>query len=129
MNELAVIKHLKNNEYFIEVEEYIKTDHNYWLVATFCNGGPLSDLITHFPGTLNAGILRKIMRKLTAAQDWLTKAKLFHSDLTPSNIMLHVPSETHNLNRLDFYNNKLKEAEVKIIDFANIAQLRKKPDG
>lgn len=71
------------------------------------------------------------MRYLTAAQDQLTKAKLFHSDLTPNNIMLHVPSETHKLNRLDFYKNKLmlKEAKVKIIDFANIDQLRKKSDG
>lgn len=45
--------------------------------------------------------------------------------------MLHFPSETHKLNRLDFYNNKLKlmGVEVKIIDFANIEQLRKKPDG
>lgn len=59
-NELAVKEHLLNKSYFVEIEEFVTTTNNYWLVMTFCNGGPLSDLITHFRGT---------NRTLTAAQD------------------------------------------------------------
>ncbi len=64
------------------------------------------------------------MRQLTEAQDELTTAKLFHPDLNPANIMLHVPSETHQLDRNYFYKNKINEAKVKIIDFSNIDQLK-----
>ena len=61
-NELAVNEHLLNKRYFVEVEEFVKTTNNYWLVMTFCNGGTLSELITHFRGTLEAKNLRSIMR-------------------------------------------------------------------
>ncbi len=50
---MVALSSLADSNYVQEFEEFVKTDHNFWLVQAFYNGGNLENLIEKHPNGID----------------------------------------------------------------------------
>ena len=86
---MVALSSLGDSNYVQEFEEFVKTEHNFWLVQPFYNGGSLQNLIDKHPNGIDPEKLRYITFQIVDAFSLLLRKNLLQVDLKPNNIMLH----------------------------------------
>ena len=103
----------------------LKKKANYWyLVREFCNGGPLSDILTkykaQFKRSFSEEIVQYLMKQIVSAIQYLHFNKIVHRDLKLDNILVNFPTEK------DKNSLNLMGCTVKIQDFGVAKKLNGK---
>jgi len=88
VNEISILKKIKNNANVVKFLELLRTSNNYYFVYEYCNGGTLSNQITQQHHFSEAKSL-EILAQLLVAFKSLLQFKIMHRDVKPSNILFH----------------------------------------
>ena len=119
-NEIQLLSMI-NHTNIIKLIGLKKTQHNWYLVTEYCNGGSLSDnlkkYMASFHKPFSEEIVQYFMKQIVNALNYLHLNKIIHRDLKLDNILLNFPSdkEKNSLN--------LMKSVVKIIDFGFATKL------
>jgi len=73
VNEILALSSLADSYY---VEEFVKTEHNLWLVQPFYNGGNLQNLIEKHPNGIDPEKLKYITFQIVDAFSFLLRKNL-----------------------------------------------------
>lgn len=76
VNEMVALSSLQCADYVQEFEEFVKTDHNFWLVQPFYNGGNLGQLIDEHRYGLDLESLRHVTFQILDAFALLLRKNL-----------------------------------------------------
>ena len=119
-NEIQLLSMI-NHTNIIKLIGLKKTQHNWYLVTEYCNGGSLSDnlkkYMASFHKPFSEEIVQYFMKQIVNALNYLHLNKIIHRNLKLDNILLNFPSdkEKNSLN--------LMKSVVKIIDFGFATKL------
>jgi serine/threonine protein kinase len=89
------------NKHVVAIHEIVEDEEAFYIVMEECNGGPLLDLLLR-ESAMPAKELKRIVREILLAVEFLHDLGLIHRDIKPENIML---------------SNKNGESIIKLIDF------------
>jgi len=91
----------ERNKHVVAIREILEDDEAFYIVMEECNGGPLLDLLLR-ESAMTAKELKRIVREILLAVDYLHDLGLIHRDIKPENLML---------------SNENGESVIKLIDF------------
>ena len=86
-----------DNEHVIHLETVIQTEHNYYLVFDYCNGGDLLNYKTLKGGQVKELPGRQIIRQVIKGLSAIYELHGIHRDIKLGNVLLHYPTEESRL--------------------------------
>jgi len=101
------------NENIVQLIDKKESEHNYYMVFEYCNGGDLRDLLKRKGGKLAENDARGIIKQIVTALDLLYKNRIIHRDLKLANLFVHYPD----------INNKSEKLIIKLGDFGFATEL------
>ena len=104
-----------NHPNIIKYIDLKKTNHNYYLITEFANGGSLKynlwRYMTAYHRPFPEDIVQYLMKQIVDAVKYLHFNKIIHRDLKLDNILINYKTEQDKINL------NLKNCQIKIIDF------------
>lgn len=92
-NEISLLKQL-NSPNLITLHYVDKTEHNYYLIFDYCNGGDILHILQlREKFTEDEAVL--ILKQILAGYEVIVKNNILHRDLKLENMLIHFPE--HNL--------------------------------
>jgi len=114
LNEINILKST-DHENIIKLHEIKNTEHNFYMIMEYCNGGSLMDNFNSYflkhSKALPENHVQHILRQIASGLYYLHKCDIIHRDLKLENILLHYETEE------DKVNINILNAKIKIIDF------------
>lgn len=125
--EIKILSSLKNQRNFIQIKNAFSFQKIQFIETEFYNLNSLKDLIDfiyfkkkmYFSNNLIKFIIRNVLNCLI----FLEKKKIYHCDISPSNIFLDFRNENLNIKNYKFKNS---ENFVEIVEYMNYLQNNKK---
>ena len=115
LNEIKIMKELKENENIIHLQDLIRTNNNLYIIMEYCNGGSLKEILNNYKlkygRPFSQEIVQHIMSQIIKGLMYIHSKKIIHRDLKLDNILLNFQ------NIEDKKNLNLLASKVKIIDF------------
>ena len=119
-NEIEIMKEL-NHPNVIHLYDLLKTNTHYYIIMEYCNGGPLSKLLSDyklkFGRPFSQEIIQHFMRQIVEGLKYIHSFKIIHRDIKLDNILVNYENIEDKNN---FY---LLKSQVKIIDFGLATKL------
>ena len=113
-NEINIIMRV-NHPNIVKFIDLKRTEHNWYLITEYINGGTLSDnlrkYISIYHKPFPEELIQHFMKQIVAAVNYLHFNKIIHRDLKLDNILVHFPND------YDMQTFNLKNCQIKIIDF------------
>jgi len=121
INEATTLRKLVHPN-IIRIENLKKTQHNYYIIMEYCNGGSLLQCLDRYKEkyhhSFTEEIVQSLMRKIINAVKYIHPQKIIHRDLKLNNILVNFP------NKNDDDNINLMNVQIKITDFKNALNLK-----
>ena len=115
LNEIKIMKELKDNENIIHLHDLIRTKNNLYIIMDYCNGGSLNEILNNYKlkygKPFSQEIVQYFMSQILKGLIYVHSKKIIHRDLKLDNILLNFE------NIEDKKNLNLLASKVKIIDF------------
>ncbi len=89
LDQLAPLK----NENIVRLLDKKESEHNYYMVFEYCNGGDLRTYLREKGGRLSERSARHIILQLINAMNVLYDQGIIHRDLKLGNVLVHYPDE------------------------------------
>ena len=90
-NEISLLKQL-NSPNLITLHYVDKTEHNYYLVFDYCNGGDILQILQlREKFTEDEAVL--ILKQILAGYEVIVKNNILHRDLKLENMLIHFPDK------------------------------------
>jgi len=105
--EISILKKI-NNEHVVRLHDAKMSEHNFYLIFEYCNGGDLKEYRRLRGGRLNEKSVRRIIRQIVIGLTSIYSLGGIHRDIKLSNILLHYPT---------YASRKNNEPTIKICDF------------
>ena len=94
LNELNILNKLsflfKN---IISMKQFISSEHNYYYIFEYCNGGNLSEYVKDYikenKKPINEFFIQKIIRQIVSGIESLHSKKIIHRNIKLENILLN----------------------------------------
>nr|XP_054755712.1 serine/threonine-protein kinase ULK3-like [Lytechinus pictus] len=86
LQEIEILKKIKH-EYIVELKDFQWDQHYIYLIMEFCSGGDLSQTI-HKRIALPEATVKRFLRQLASALQFLNSRSITHMDLKPQNLLL-----------------------------------------
>ena len=119
-NEIEIMKEL-NHPNIIRLYDLLKTNTHYYFIMEYCNGGPLSNLLSDYKlkygRPFSQEIIQHFMRQIVEGLKYIHSFKIIHRDIKLDNILVNFENIEDKNN---FY---LLKSQVKIIDFGLATKL------
>ena len=115
-NEIEIMKDL-NHPNTIHLEKVMQSQHHYFVIMEFCNGGTLSECLCKNGRAFNQEIIQYFMRQIVEGLKYIHSKNIIHRDIKLDNVLINFK------NKEDQKNFNLLAAEVKIIDFGLATKL------
>ena len=113
-NEISILQKFKHNN-IVSLIDLKKTNHNYYIITEFCNGGSLISCLNKYKekyrSPFTEEIVQHIMRQIISAVHFLHSSRIVHRDLKLENILVNF------FNEKDYFDINLLNGQIKIIDF------------
>jgi len=84
-----------NSEYVVKLKDLKVTEHNYYLVFEYCNGGDLSNYRKFKGGRVNEKTARRLIKQIVSGLVSLYSLNGIHRDIKLSNVLLHYPTKAY----------------------------------
>lgn len=105
--EIAILRKI-SNEHVVKLHDVKVSEHNYYLVFEYCNGGDLREYRRIKGGRLSEKSVRRIIRQIALGLASIYSLGGIHRDIKLSNILLHYPT---------FSSRTSDEPSIKVCDF------------
>ena len=89
------------SRHIVAIREILEDDQAFYIVMEECNGGPLLDLLLR-ESAMPAKELKRIVREMLQAVEFLHDLGLIHRDIKPENIMLSTENGESVIKLIDF---------------------------
>eukprot|EP00826_Nyctotherus_ovalis_P054385 TRINITY_DN7116_c0_g3_i2.p1 TRINITY_DN7116_c0_g3~~TRINITY_DN7116_c0_g3_i2.p1 ORF type:complete len:361 (+),score=81.23 TRINITY_DN7116_c0_g3_i2:94-1176(+) len=105
--EISILRKI-SNEHVVKLHDVKMSEHNYYLVFEYCNGGDLREYQRIKGGRLNEKSVRRIIKQIAIGLTSIYSLGGIHRDIKLSNILLHYPT---------FSSRTSDEPSIKVCDF------------
>eukprot|EP00826_Nyctotherus_ovalis_P053778 TRINITY_DN7017_c0_g2_i8.p1 TRINITY_DN7017_c0_g2~~TRINITY_DN7017_c0_g2_i8.p1 ORF type:complete len:424 (-),score=94.18 TRINITY_DN7017_c0_g2_i8:146-1360(-) len=87
------ILQLLDNPHIIKLKDLKVSEHNYYLIFEYCNGGDLASYKKAKGGRVSELATRRLMRQIVSALYTVYASGGIHRDIKLGNVLLHYPTE------------------------------------
>ena len=115
LSEIEILKQLKN-ENIIQVEECIVDNHNFFVIAEYCQFGSLRDYINK-NNKLTETQTKYIISQILKAVLYLNSKNFVHTDIKPENVLIEKIMKKRDEELCD----------IKLLDFGSSSSLKNNP--
>ena len=93
LNREIEILQLLNNPHIVKLKDLKASEHNYYLIFEYCNGGDLANYKKANKDKLSELTTRRLMRQIVSALHTVYASGGIHRDIKLANILLHYATE------------------------------------
>ena len=105
----------------IRIENLKMTEHNFYIIMDYCNGGSLSDCLDRYKEKYHHSFIEEIVQNIARiiinCVKYIHSQRIIHRDLKLNNILVHFQ------NKNDYENIDIMKAQIKITDFKSSLNL------
>eukprot|EP01022_Parablepharisma_sp_SALTPOND_P008088 TRINITY_DN135196_c0_g1_i1.p1 TRINITY_DN135196_c0_g1~~TRINITY_DN135196_c0_g1_i1.p1 ORF type:complete len:481 (-),score=46.15 TRINITY_DN135196_c0_g1_i1:1157-2599(-) len=83
------------SDYVVKLKDLKVSEHNYYLIFEYCNGGDLAGYRRSKGGQVSEAAGRRIIKQIVSALSSLYALNGIHRDIKLSNVLLHYPTKEH----------------------------------